>query len=208
MLAPAASLALVWRDLPTRIPTHWNLQGEIDRWGVKFPEILVLPVTILAVCLVLRALPRIDPKLRRSLGREDRMNTILPLLRVTLLALLNVAFLVQIAVSLGHNIAAGRVLMCATLALFLVLGNYLGNLRPNYFFGLRTPWTLENHETWRATHRLGGKVLVFGALLLLGLQFFCNAQAFGWIFGCSIIALAAWAFLYSWHHARTHAVPR
>jgi uncharacterized membrane protein len=52
-----------------------------------------------------------------------------------------------------------------------VLGNYLGTIRPNYFFGVRTPWTLESDEVWRATHRNGGRVLVFGSLALLGLQF-------------------------------------
>ncbi len=41
---------------------------------------------------------------------------------------------------------------------FLVLGNYFGNLKPNRFVGIRTPWTLKSDETWRATHRLGGRI--------------------------------------------------
>ena len=95
--------------------------------------------------------------------------------------------------------------MTCLLVFFVVLGNYLGNLRPNYFVGIRTPWTLENPETWRATHRLGGRLMFFGALILLVAQFFLSESVFGLLFVVSILSLAAWGFVYSWHHCRTHA---
>ena len=95
-------------------------------------------------------------------------------------------------------------MMSGLLLFFVVLGNYLGNLRPNYFIGIRTPWTLENPETWRATHRVGGRLMFFGALILLLLQFLLNERIFEWLFVASILALAAWGFVYSWHHCRTH----
>jgi uncharacterized membrane protein len=84
------------------------------------------------------------------------------------------------------------------------LGNYLPNLRPNYFVGIRTPWTLEDAETWRATHRLGGKLMFFGSLLLLISEFFVSAGIFTFLFVSFILLLVLWSFLYSWHHFRTH----
>ena len=90
------------------------------------------------------------------------------------------------------------------LVLLAIMGNYLGNLRPNYFVGIRTPWTLESAETWRATHRLGGRLMFFGALLLLAAEFFLSQSAFGYLFVTLILLLVAWSFLYSWHHFRTH----
>jgi hypothetical protein len=74
--------------------------------------------------------------------------------------------------------------------LFVILGNYLPNVRPNYFIGIRTPWTLENPQTWRATHRVGGRLMFFGALVLLVLQLFVSASASG-------ILMVAFA-CYSW----------
>jgi uncharacterized membrane protein len=50
--------------------------------------------------------------------------------------------------------------------LFLVLGNYMHSVKPNYFIGLRIPWTLENEDNWRKTHQLMGKLWVAGGLLI------------------------------------------
>jgi uncharacterized membrane protein len=54
------------------------------------------------------------------------------------------------------------------LAAFLVVGgNYIGRVRPNWFVGIRTPWTLSDDDIWRRTHRLGGRLMVgCGALLV------------------------------------------
>jgi uncharacterized membrane protein len=98
--------------------------------------------------------------------------------------------------------------MNCVLVFFVVVGNYLGNLRPNYFVGIRTPWTLEDPETWRATHRLGGRLMFFGGLILLLAQFVLSEGSCGLLFVGSILALAAWGFIYSWHHSRTHAAIR
>ncbi len=98
--------------------------------------------------------------------------------------------------------------MSCLLVFFVVLGNFLGNLRPNYFVGIRTPWTLENPETWRATHRLGGRLMFFGGLILLIAQLFLSEGIFGWLFVVSILSLVAWGFVYSWHHSQTHVATR
>ena len=136
------------------------------------------------------------------------MPAILPIVRIACLLLFNTIFFVQIATSLGQNVAGGRIMMISLLVFFVVLGNYLGNLRPNYFVGIRTPWTLENPETWRATHRLGGRLMFFGALILLVAQLFLSERLFGLLFASSILSLAAWGFVYSWHHCRTHVTTR
>jgi len=41
-----------------------------------------------------------------------------------------------------------------------VLGNYLGAVRSNFFFGVRTPWTLSSELSWERTNRLAGRLLV------------------------------------------------
>lgn len=45
-----------------------------------------------------------------------------------------------------------------------VCGNLMYNVRPNYFFGIRTPWTLKNETVWRKTHHLGGVVLFIAGI--------------------------------------------
>ncbi len=46
-------------------------------------------------------------------------------------------------------------------------------IRHNYFFGIRTPWTLANETVWKKTHRVGGAIFVIDgiALVVTGLFF-------------------------------------
>jgi uncharacterized membrane protein len=52
--------------------------------------------------------------------------------------------------------------------LFVVLGNALPRARQNWWFGIRTPWTLTNERVWTRTHRVAGYLLAAsGAVLVL-----------------------------------------
>jgi uncharacterized membrane protein len=209
LFAPFLVIAAFWNKLPARIPIHWNLRGEIDRWASsKSIEIFVLPLIALALVALLRVLPWLDPKLRATLQENERMRAALQIMRLTFAAFFGALFSIQIATALGYTIASGRAVIWCTLVLFAIMGNYLGNLRPNYFVGIRTPWTLESAATWRATHRLGGRLMFFGAFLLLVAEFFLSQSTFGFLFVTLILLLVAWAFLYSWHHFRRHGATR
>jgi uncharacterized membrane protein len=52
-------------------------------------------------------------------------------------------------------------------ALFVVIGNYLGKTRSNFFFGVRTPWTLSSELSWARTHRLAGRLFVLSGLVIM-----------------------------------------
>lgn len=203
VVAPFVALAVFWNELPARVPFHWNLRGEIDGWASKPVAMLGMPLVSLAVIALLHVLPRFDPKLRRSAGTHGRMQSALAILRLALAAFFAAIFCMQLAAGLGRPVAADRIVPTAMLLLLAVIGNYLSNLRPNYFAGLRTPWTLESPATWRATHRLGGYLTFYGSVFLLLLQFFVSPSIFGILFLSSIVLLAVWAIWYSWHHFHT-----
>ena len=156
LAAPFLVLAAFWTQLPARVPIHWNLQGEINGWASKPFGLLLLPLMSLAINTLLRFLPRLDPKLRGKLDKEDRMSTVLQIIRLALAGFCGAVFYAQMMAACGRPVAMGRITVASTLLLLAIMGNYLGNLRPNYFAGIRTPWTLESPATWRATHRLGG----------------------------------------------------
>jgi uncharacterized membrane protein len=162
LLLPLAAIALIWSRLPASIPVHWNLRGEIDRLGVR-GSIFLLPAIAFALNGLLQILPRFDPKMRRDPDQTLATVSTLRKFRLALTFFLAVLCSLQIMASLGYASAAGRMLITATLLLLAMLGNYLGNLRPNYFVGIRTPWTLEDPDTWRATHRPSARLICFGA---------------------------------------------
>ena len=213
--APFAALLVLWDKLPARIPVHWNLAGEADRWSSSRWEVLLLPLIGLGSVLLCRALPPFDPKLRELLSSKSsasdgdttqltsetgRMPMALQVLRIALAAFFGAMFAVQLAAAFDWPLPTARIVFTGILLLFALIGNYLGNLRQNYFIGIRTPWTLDDAETWRATHRRGGQLLFFGSSALLLLTFVVRTEVFVPLVIGGAIAFAIWAFLFSWHH--------
>src|SRR5258705_10751765 len=71
LLIVAAMFALAawsWQRLPEQIPTHWNLQGQVDGHGNKFVGLLLLPLTAAGIYFMLLLLPLVDP------GRANYQN--------------------------------------------------------------------------------------------------------------------------------------
>jgi uncharacterized membrane protein len=190
------------------LPHALEPRGEVDRWSSNRIEILIVPLISIGIVALLHLLPRLDPKLPAMLQQSDRMYAALRIIRVTLAAFFDAIFLAQLAAAFGYNIPSGSVMTGCILLLLAIIGNYIPNLRPNYFIGIRTPWTLESPVTWRATHRLGGRLIFFGALILLVLDFFLSQSVVAFFLVTFAVLLTVWAFLYSWHHFRTHGARR
>ena len=205
VIGPFIAVVFFWSQVPAQVPIHWNIRGEIDGWAGKAIGLLFAPIIGLASIALLHMISWLDPKLRRNLRPGDRMHGILQTLRIVTAGVFDVILLMQIAAALGRPLPTTRILIITLLIFLAVIGNYLGSLRPNYFVGIRTSWTLENEETWRATHRLGARLMFFGSIVLLVLQFLVSEQTIAILFGIATLALVLWAFVYSWHHFRTHA---
>jgi len=158
-----ALAAVTWRDAPDRIPVHWNLQQQVDRYGGRFEGLLGLPLVALGLYLLLRFVPRIDP---------GRANYAAFLGAFTTLRLVLVAFLAALYGIIhlwirGIEVRLNTVMPLLMGALFIVIGNLLGKLRPNWFVGIRTPWTLSSKDAWVRAHRAGGWVFIAAGLAFL-----------------------------------------
>ena len=72
VIAPFLILIAFWNQIPQRVPLHWNVDNQIDRWGSKSSSMFLLPLISLATVALLHVVPWLDPKLRRqrSAGRE------------------------------------------------------------------------------------------------------------------------------------------
>ena len=54
--------------------------------------------------------------------------------------------------------------------LFFLIGNYLPKLPQNWFFGIRTPWTLSSEVIWRKTHIVGGWLFAASGVVIIVLS--------------------------------------
>ena len=159
-LLPLIYLGFVWNILPDKIPMHWNASGEIDDWGKKIEIIIPLLIVSSVGYFTFLLAPDLDPK-----GNFDKMGRKLNNLRyiisifMTLLGL----FIVYSIQTLNSN--PNMVFVIIGL-LFSFLGNYFKTIKPNYFIGIKTPWTLENEEVWKKTHLISGKLWFVGGILM------------------------------------------
>ena len=78
--------------------------------------------------------------------------------------------------------------------LFVVIGNFLGKVRKNFFIGIRTPWTLASDEVWSRTHRLGGWMFVAGGIVMI-VGAFAGLPVLGVI--AVVLAIALYPVLHS-----------
>jgi len=175
MLVPAIYLAVLWRNIPQTVPMHFDLKGNVDRYGTR-NELLILTavITILnaIVYLVVSNIYKIDPRKSAPLNK-DRMKRIAVGVSVYLSAIL-----VMIIYEIAHNDTRLTVkfVFVAMGLLFALLGNNMYNIQPNYFAGIRLPWTLESEDNWRKTHHLAGRLWFFGGLIFAVVALFLSRE--------------------------------
>ena len=171
VLLPFAYLMYVWPHLPEKVPLHWNINGEIDRYGSKI-ELgalsLLLPVVTYLVFLVI---PKIDPK-----KKLDKMGRKLSSIKFLLTTFMAVLALFIIYASKNQSMTSPNYILLLIGVLFVVLGNYFKTIKANYFLGIRTPWTLESETVWKSTHRLAGKMWFVGGILIVISSLILNEQ--------------------------------
>jgi uncharacterized membrane protein len=198
-LGPAVVAAMwafalgVYARLPQRVPSHWNLQGQVDGWMEKPWGPLMQPLVATLMLGVLWVLPRIDPR-RANVERFADDRRLLVNLLILFLAVVQVATLGQ---ALGWPVEVDRVILAAIGLLFVGLGNYLPRIRSNWFMGIRTPWTLSSERVWRETHRVGGRAFV-GAGLLMAAAALLPQAARPWMIGVAIAVAVALPLVYSY----------
>lgn len=184
----AATLSvLAYPRLPENVPVHWGIRGEPDRWGTRFEGAILFPALMLGTWLVLRLLPRIDPRA----PNYAKMQSTYDFMINAVLSLMLAVHAMVLASGLGYAVPVGRLTPVLVGALLVSLGNVMPRARPNWWFGIRTPWTLSHDRVWERTHRVGGYAMTAaGVVILVG-----AALPGAWPFAVFIVA-AAFAAIY------------
>lgn len=162
-LLPIGYLALVYESLPQQVALHYGTDMKPDRYGDK-EELWLVTILLAGVSVfvygLLTNIQRFDPKRKKSGGSATFNKLAFGL--VVFIAALNVV----IIASARGNIDIQRVMFPLMGLLFAFIGNYMNHIKPNYFAGIRLPWTLSSDENWRRTHQLAGKLWFAGGVLI------------------------------------------
>lgn len=193
---PFAYLAMIWDDLPAEVPLHWNAQGEIDAYGSKL-HLVWLPILLPGlVYFFMTFVQFVDPKKQMQWMGEKYSS-----LKFALTAVLSAAtiYLFQITFNQAAIVPGHMVLFLGVL--FAVLGNFMQTLQPNYFIGIRTPWTLENAENWRKTHYVSGRLWFVSGVVLVVLSLFLTMP---WVFYALCITVLIIVVVPLWYSYRLY----
>jgi len=188
--------AWAWLEIPegAEIPVHWGPSGEADAVGPKWLGLLGLPLVAIGVLAVLVFIPRIEPR-REHL---ERSSTAYTAIGIAVLGLMAVIHVFAVLAALGSKANIAPVAGTAVGVLFIVIGNFLGRTRSNWFFGIRTPWTLSSERAWTRTHRLGGYLFIALGGVMLVAVFLLPPAAFIWIVLIGVFGLVGVLFGYSY----------
>ncbi|AZN42504.1 SdpI family protein [Paenibacillus albus] len=191
-ISPAVGALIAYHQLPQTVASHFSVNNEVN--GTMSKSMFVLVLFLLGfVPLLMRVFRSVDPKR----DNYEHFNTAFEVKRLGVTVVLAVAGWMVLLYNLGHEINIRRIIMIIIGVLFMVMGNYLTQVKPNYTFGIRTPWTLASEEVWRKTHRLGGPFMLLGGLVAL-ICAFVEGQAAVFIFVGSIAVASLTPIVYSY----------
>lgn len=164
LLLPFVFLGLIWHQLPEQIPSHYGADGQINQYQPKLNLAIIMLASTVVQYGILRFLPRLDPRqnLKTPLYQKIR----------TLIIVFWSVFLTWFWYISWQGVQAQRLvngLLVGVGLLLAGLGNLMNSVKPNYFVGIRTPWTLDSETVWRRTHHLAARLFTAGGLLLASL---------------------------------------
>ncbi|HEY5219286.1 MAG TPA: SdpI family protein [Gemmatimonadaceae bacterium] len=184
---------IVFGRLPATIPIHWDIRGHANGYSGRMFGAYLAPVFALAMWGLLRGLPLIDPR-RTNYAKFQGTYDLVVNAVITLIAALDVVVLGK---ALGWPIPVARLASVSVGAMLLLLGNVLPRARSNWWFGIRTPWTLSSESVWTKTHRVGGYLMSAAGVIVLGATLLPAVWSTGVIIG-AVTAASLGSVIYSY----------
>ncbi|MDD4238212.1 MAG: SdpI family protein [Desulfotomaculaceae bacterium] len=152
---------VVYPQLPEQVASHWNYRGEVDGYSSRCWGAFGIPLLTAGIYLGMLLVPLIDPRRQNY----EKFAGAYRVIKAVLVIFMTGIHLIVILSALGFQVPVDKAVMTGMSLLILIIGNYMGQFRHNYFVGIKTPWTLASEEVWQKTHRLGGRLWVAAGIL-------------------------------------------
>ena len=142
---------------------HWNINGQVDRYGSRAEALYFLPGMMLFMSAVFGLVGMVS-------GARLKTNATKGL---NIVAIATVVFMLVIHNSLlsPNRGAIPGMLPILLPALLMVMGFAIKGVEPNPFIGIRVSWTMNSPMVWRITHERASRLWIIGGAVgvILGL---------------------------------------
>jgi uncharacterized membrane protein len=182
--------------MPDVVVSHWNAAGEVNGTMPKFWGLLLIPLLMAVFSALFLALPRIDPLRENYRKFQDYYDGFILVFTVFFLVIQLQIILWGMGIPISPNLTMPVMIGI----LFISIGFLLEHAEPNWFVGIRTPWTLSSVSVWKKTHAISAKLFkIAGVVCMIGIL----AGTSAWLFILvPAIAVAAAAVVYSYYEFR------
>lgn len=160
-----AAAAHIWMNgIEGYIPMHFDLQGNVDRWGTRHEAAMVVLVCGLATLVTHLAITFGTRK--AALEKGSRTAIAMGRLAGMFIPLSVSALIGGVALGLywGEPEGIVRLILGSSWLSIGLIGALCGKVRPNRWVGVRTSWTFKSRLAWEKSNRLLGRIFFFGAL--------------------------------------------
>lgn len=194
ILLPVILYLFLLHQLPALIPVHYNAAGKPDTYATPIKFLTNLVPENMVLYLVFFILPRIDPKKKNYFFFTRAYFFI----RFAVHFFLSALACISLLSATGWKLNVPRLITLGVMILFSILGNYMISIKPNWFVGIRTPWTLSNPKVWRKTHIWGGRLMFITGIIGFILILILPPSASPVVVFVAVGILVCFAFLYSY----------
>jgi uncharacterized membrane protein len=153
--------AAIYPSLPPVVASHWNASGMADGSMAKLPGLAIIPLMMVGCTALFAVLPRIDPLKENYEKFRDWYEGFILVFVLFLFAMQALIILWNAGYPVNMNI----VLPLLFGILFIYLGFLVAHAEPNWFVGIRTPWTLSSPTVWKKTHETGGRLFILAGIV-------------------------------------------
>ena len=194
-LLPMIAGLILWDQLPKTIPVHWGVSESAEVMAGPWFIVLLFPLILLAVQWMMIWISFRDARTKQQNPKAlNIVFWIIPVISVF-------SSCTIYAGALGGGVQLLRFTPLLMGVLFLVIGNTMPKITPNFYLGIKTPWTFYTEENWHATHRFCGKITVLCGLLAMCGVFF-PVKLFPVTLTIPIVLMTSAAFLYPYLYYR------
>lgn len=137
-LLPIVIGLILWRQLPASVATHFGVDNQPDGYCSKAFAVFELPVIMLLFHLICIVITNVDPK-RKNIS-EKVFHVVMWICPVVSLVVCNTLYVFNMGYKLDIEFACGLLIG----VFYLILGNFIPKVKPNYSIGFRVPWALND----------------------------------------------------------------
>lgn len=204
------STSVILQFMPDELPTHYDINGNIDAYGSKYLY-LIIPVIIIATTAFLSFLGNTfsrkadNPEDEKTAAEADSNAKVMNIVTLAVTILLSITLFTAlynayISVNAGIEYLELDELKITTVLMgtfFIVSGNYLPKTKLNGSIGLRLPFTTHNDNTWRKSNLFAAKALMIAGVLSIVTTAFVNGTVSVIMLLCYLFAVIIVTVLYA-----------